>query len=96
MDHTKIKEHVVKNDSLQEGAVMRFAHSFVIVVALLLGCSAGFAAPANSEEPNLVKNGHLDDATDPLKFFLTHFFHCIMLGELYRDQFVRFNVNTKF
>ncbi len=47
----------------------------VLMAAALLCCAAGWAAPADTETPNLVKNGHLDDATDPLNFWIYTFDH---------------------
>lgn len=40
------------------------------IVASVMACSSGFAEPAAKETTNLLKNGHFDDATDPLNHWI--------------------------
>lgn len=53
---------------------MRVARA-LLVFTYLLGCAGAQAAPPTKETPNLIQNGHLDDATDPLNHWLYVFDH---------------------
>jgi hypothetical protein len=48
---------------------MRIVKS-LFAFAILLSCSTGFAEPAATDTTNLIKNGHFDDATDPLNHWI--------------------------